>query len=168
METNSYYHTPVSTESGKNLSEEEEENIPQISIDRTEEILQQIIEIDTKTEKCLKFTGETYKLKALDENFRYNKSRFELENTSVAKENNNLPSEKLFVFKFGDNIGKKHEKILLEKFDTFPICTIGQIKSTFKNTNQIILGTGTLIATNMVLTSASNIFRKEFGKNLFN
>ena len=58
------------------------------------------------------------------------------------------------------------KKNLVEKFDTFPVCVIGQIQSTFKDNKKIIFGTGTLIGPGLVFTSASNIFRKDLGKKI--
>ena len=160
MEISYIDQTPANTES--NIIETEEEIQP-IQIDRTDEILKQLVEVDGKPGKCLKFTRETFKVKKLDDGFKFNSSKFHIKTKDIIEENENLPNEKSFVFLNGDNIGKKCEKILIEKFDTFPICVIGQIQASYKNTNKVILGTGTLVGPNLVITSASNIFRKDLG-----
>jgi hypothetical protein len=160
--TSSIYSESIIT---KPFPTEDDVPIPMIHIDRTEEFLQQLVEINIKGQKCLKFTGETFKIKKLDENFRYNCIIFDRKSKEIVKENDNLPREKLFVFQNGgETIGKKQEKHLLEKFDEFPIIVTGQIQATFKENEKIIFGSGTLIGSNLVLTSASNIFRKDLGK----
>jgi hypothetical protein len=167
MESKSITSTSIYTESilTKPILTEEDIPIPMIHIDRTEEFLKQLVEINIKGQKCLKFTGENFKMKKLDENFKYNCIIFDTKSKEIVKENENLPNDKLFIFQnSGDTIGKKQEKHLLEKFDDFPICVTGQIQATFKDSKNIIFGTGTLIGSNIVLTSASNLFRKNLGK----
>lgn len=140
-----------------------EEDIKKLEFDRTEEVLKELIDIEGKTEVAASFSGKSYEIKELDGAFKFNSTKYDISKLEFIKENNNLPDEE-FVFKSGDTVGQKHVKSLMEKFDEYPHMVIGQTQARYENTSLIIMGTGTLIGPNIVLTSASNVYRKNIGK----
>jgi len=123
-----------------------------------------LVDLDVKKIKMWEYKGESKSVK-LTNNFKYNFIHINKLKNEIIDESENLLIDKAFIFNNIEILEKKQEKILIEDFLLYPNCCVGHVISTYKSAknNKIIIGTGTLIGPNIVLTSASNIFRRNLG-----
>ena len=153
----------VTPKEKEEIKEEIEEEIQKIERDRSEEVLKAFKNIDGKIEKSAIFPGNSFEINELREDFKFNSIEFDKKNKVIIAENDNLPNDEIRIFQNYNAIGEKHVKALIENFQGFPNSVMGQIQAKYEDTNLVIIGTGTLIGPNVVLTTASNIYRKDLG-----
>ena len=128
----------------------------------TEVLENQMIDLNLKKNEVYEYNGDSKKILSKI-SFKHNLFKYP-KDSIILPENTNLKIEKFNFSHKIHNFEKKKEKIIIENFLKMPASTLGQIITKFKNPkNSVILGTGTLIGPNIVLTSASNICRKGFG-----
>jgi len=121
----------------------------------------QLVDLDIKKVNSWQYKGDSKTIK-INETFKFNIINIKKNKIVINPDSDNLFTDKLMYFKDSEMLEKKQEKILIENFLVYPTCCFGQIFTSFKKDNKFeyIIGTGTLIGPNVVLTSASNISRK--------
>jgi hypothetical protein len=149
-----------------NEEKEEKEEIQKIERDRSEEVLKALKNIDGKIQKSAIFSGNSFELNEINEDYKFNSIEFDKKNKVIIQENDNIPNDDILIFQISDVVGEKYVKAVIENFHEFPNSVVGQIQAKYENTNLVIIGTGTLIGPNVVLTTASNLYRKDLGNFL--
>ncbi len=131
---------------------------------KTNNIENNLVDVNIKKINSWQYNGESQIPKSI-ENYFYNSIRFNCDKMSLLEESENLFINKVLMFKNTDGLYDKEEKIIVENYRVYPTCCIGQIFSIFKKNDKIqnLIGTGTIIGPNVVLTTGSNIYRKNLG-----